>query len=494
MKNFELEDIRHDVEEFCQKKEKEEYLFFSGRKKTLNITSVYEYYETLHSRRVVKTIGTLFSSAVQPDKRLLQYLLEFLTLSYRDFKIRELINRTETDLANAEVMLPSGESTSYFGAQIRMINEPARNLRDIIQKECEKVISGLNPLYKLVHEKSLNIAKELGYEDYIAMIKHISGINLKDLCKLAKDFLLETEGIYISMLKKILRNEIGIDISEAKWHDLAYINRGKTYDAFFPTDKIIEIVQKSIMDMGLDITAGGHIKLLDTKWRKRKSTRAFCAPVKIPEEIYVVTAPLGGLKDYGALLHELGHALHYGYMDKTLPFEYKRLGDASLSEGFASFFDHFIYNPEWLAKYLGFKKNKDYLLAVSFKQLYLLRWYMGELLYEFELRKNPDTTGKNKIYKNIMYDACKVEFPEFMFLAAIDMDFFITRYIRAELFSSLLWDYLENTIGKRWFESKSTGEILKDIWKDGQKYTVDEIATRLGYRKLGYKSLVNRIT
>ena len=43
----------------------------------------------------------------------------------------------------------------------------------------------------------------------------------------------------------------------------------------------------------------------------QKSPRAFCAPVRVPDEVYLVIAPVGGREDFAALFHEAGHTEHY---------------------------------------------------------------------------------------------------------------------------------------------------------------------------------------
>jgi len=494
MRDSELQGIRRDAERSIQEQQQEMYLFFSGRKRSLNLASVYRRYKTLYSKDSVEKVDRLCSMASDADRRRLQYLLEFLTINYRDLKIAELVDKLETGLSRAIIKISHRESVSYQGALIKTINEPSRDLRNKIQQECEKVVAGLNPLYRMIHEESWNVAEELGHKDYIAMMQYVSGIDLGALLKLAKDFLLETEAIYVSMLRGILDDEIGIASSQAKSHDLRYIGRFKSYDDFFPPGEMMNTVRRSMADMGLDMTANGHIRLFDTEAGERKDSRAFCVAVKVPQEIYIVTVPLGGVKNYGALLHELGHALQFGYTNRSLPFEYKRLGDASLSEGFASLLDHLVYNPDWLLEYLEMKATQKYLFTASFRQLHLLRSYMGEFLYEYELRRSPNTAGRDEIYAQIMYDACKVEFPKAMFLSAVDMDFFIARYIRAELFASLMEDYLESNLGKRWFKHKSAGKFLKEMWKDGQKLGVDQSAARLGYERLGFERWLSRIT
>jgi hypothetical protein len=73
----------------------------------------------------------------------------------------------------------------------------------------------------------------------------------------------------------------------------------------------------------------------------------------VPDEIYLVISPHGGRDDYAALFHEAGHTEHYAHVDPSLPFEYRHLGDNSVTEGFAFLLEHLTEDPAWLAATLG---------------------------------------------------------------------------------------------------------------------------------------------
>ncbi|HWQ28343.1 MAG TPA: hypothetical protein VNN12_04915, partial [Dehalococcoidia bacterium] len=53
----------------------------------------------------------------------------------------------------------------------------------------------------------------------------------------------------------------------------------------------------------------------DTEPRPRKSPRAFCSAIRVPDEVILVINPHGGHDDYRALFHEAGHAEHFGLTD-----------------------------------------------------------------------------------------------------------------------------------------------------------------------------------
>jgi hypothetical protein len=119
--------------------------------------------------------------------------------------------------------------------------------------------------------------------------------------------------------------------------------------------------------------------------RPRKSPRAFCAPVRVPGEIYLVLAPVGGRDDYGVLFHESGHTEHYAHVDPSLPFEFRYLGDNGITEAYAFLLQHLVENPHWLQRRLRIEDPSEIVSHARAKRLIYLRRYAAKLVYESEL-------------------------------------------------------------------------------------------------------------
>ena len=117
--------------------------------------------------------------------------------------------------------------------------------------------------------------------------------------------------------------------------------------------------ERSLAGLGIDLHAQSNVHL-DLEQRRRKSPRAFCAPVRVPGEIYLVIPRRGGRDDYAALFHEGGHTEHYATVDATLPFEFRQLGDNSVTEAFAFLFEHLVEDREWLRLVLGVEEVGGY--------------------------------------------------------------------------------------------------------------------------------------
>ena len=144
--------------------------------------------------------------------------------------------------------------------------------------------------------------------------------------------------------------------------------------------------------------------------------------------------PHGGATDYRTLLHELGHALHFGYMRDDLPFEYRWLGDNSITEGYAMLFDHLMHDAGWLARYsaLGRTRVGEYRRAAAFEELQFLRRYAAKLVYELRLYGG-DTPWSSlpDAYVDILSSATTFRYRTADAFVDVDPGFYSARYLRA---------------------------------------------------------------
>ena len=105
----------------------------------------------------------------------------------------------------------------------------------------------------------------------------------------------------------------------------------------------------------------------------------------MPDEVYLVIAPTGGRDDYGALFHEGGHTEHYANTDPGLAFEFRHLGDNSVTESFAFLLEHLTEDRDWLRHQLGVEDPERVAAHARAVKLLFLRRYAAKLAYELEL-------------------------------------------------------------------------------------------------------------
>jgi hypothetical protein len=235
----------------------------------------------------------------------------------------------------------------------------------------------------------------------------------------------------------------------------------------------------TLRDLRVDKARQAYIHL-DTEERPSKSPRAFCAPVEIPSEVYLVISPHGGHDDYRALFHEGGHAQHFAHIDGDQPFAYRGLGDNSVTEGFAFLLEHLLYSPQWLAKHLVLVESDDYLSMARFHKLYFLRRYAAKLLYELELHADGDTRSKGKRYADLLTAHVGVRYAPEDYLSDVDDGFYCARYIRAWMFEAQVRSALTRRCGETWFTNEEAGSLVRELWSHGQRYSADELLQQLG--------------
>ena len=247
--------------------------------------------------------------------------------------------------------------------------------------------------------------------------------------------------------------------------------------------------------MGIDLE-GQHNIEIDARARPRKSPRAFCAAVSVPSEIYLVVAPIGGRDDFAALFHEAGHAEHYAFTDPALAFEFRHLGDNSVTEAFAFLLERLTDHPQWLRRRLGTDDAERPGAHAHTTRLLVVRRYAAKLAYERRLygSEPPGEREAAGIYARMLGDAVGVAWPRETFLTDLDPGFYCANYLRAWALETRLRATLNERFGEHWFEHAEAGDFLRELWRDGQRLRAEELELRLGGDgELGYDALLSEL-
>ena len=230
---------------------------------------------------------------------------------------------------------------------------------------------------------------------------------------------------------------------------------------------------------------------------RRKKVDAVYVPVRVPEEVYLVLRPHGGQSDYSTFLHELGHALHFAYASPDYPFEFRWLGDNSVTEAYAMLFDHRMQDRGWLLRYtsLGTNRVGKYLRAAGFEELHFLRRYCAKFLYERALYSGEVRWSElPDLYVSLLTKATGFEYDAADAFVDVDPGYYSARYLRAWQLQSILNEELTARFDVDWFRNPSAGPwIANELFAQGQRETAEEIATRAGGGTLSFQPLVRKI-
>src|SRR6185437_5170504 len=267
-----------------------------------------------------------------------------------------------------------------------------------------------------------------------------------------QQFLRDTDALWHDVFPQFTKRVLGMSADDVTRADALALFRAREFDAYFPPQLMEDAIRRQVREMGIDPLAAGRV-ILDTSDREGKRSRAFCAPVRIPAEVYLVLRPHGGQTDWMTFLHELGHALHFAYMHADLAFEYRWLGDNSITEGYAMLFDHRMKDSGWLARYtdLGAADLPAFLRMAGFEELHFLRRYCAKLIYEIELyggRVSWDALPD--LYAEQLTAATNFQYNRSDAFVDVDQRFYAARYLRAWQLQSLLGEALVERYDVDW--------------------------------------------
>jgi hypothetical protein len=485
---------RKDSEKFLYKRDKEYYLHFSGQKNNLNISGINEEFAHLFSRENIKYLRDLKDRSTGDEKKKASCLLKFCTEGFIEAQTKTLVDEIAGDETKAKIVV-DGKKIPFRYSEILLTNEPDKARRDDIDDKRNRIVAeylnkNLYKYWETMHRQ----ASDMGFSGYSELFSYLKEEDFSILEYAMDKLLTQTQKLYEDRFGALLRGELGIALKSSRRSDFAYLKRAKKYDKFFKKSSLVGVFKNTLFEMGIDIYKYNNI-YFDVEERENKSPRAFCCTPDVPGEIYLVVMPSGGQDDFEALLHEGGHALHFGTTGKNLDFEYRCLGDNAVTEGYAFCMEQLMQNPGWLMDFLKMDRDtaREFVYFSNLLKLWFCRRYAGKLKYELILHDGKPLKGKESVYREILSSVNLMDYPEENYLKDVDDGFYCTNYIRAWIFQAQLKGYIQDKFGYDWYKKKKAGSFMKELWSYGQKYNTDEILSQLGFSGMDIDYLIDSL-
>lgn len=494
-----LERLRGRAQSFTEEVSREGYLAYSGHKPEAALQAIYERHaDILGDDALAECIGRFRDApASSEDGRAARMMLEWLVESRVGRQLASLDER-EVALENeAVIRVADGRVIPYQRATIEIANSgDAADRKALDAARATVVQDSFAPLRLERLQREREAVESLGIADgYNATFEALSGVALGALASECEAFIRDTDAMWTSVLDERLRT-FGVPRGEATRADSLALFRLREFDDAFPHSAMEEVIRRNCAEMGIDANAAGRITF-DIGDRPGKRPRAFCSPVRVPEEVYLVLRPHGGQSDYGTFLHELGHALHFGNARADYPFEYRWLGDNSVTEGYAMLFDHRLQQREWLRRYTGLNRERAgaYLRLAGFEELHFVRRYCAKLLYEIQVYSGAvDWTALPDIYVEILAAATGFRYRRADAFIDLDSRFYSTRYLRAWQLQSLLDEGLINRFNEDWWRNPAAGPwIVGELFAEGQRESAAEVGRRAAGAEISFAPLTRKI-
>ncbi len=409
------------------------------------------------------------------ERRRLRYLLQFAFDGLLGLETRA----ESAELAGLEASLEvdAGDGpVPYRAVPIEQANEPEAESRAALEEARNALLDQrLNPLYRAALERAHELCRALGWPTYAAAYAELREIDLVALARQGAAFLEATDGAYAAIADPQLGRVALPPLGELRRSDLPRFFRAADLDSAFPAGRLVDSFANTLDGLGIDLRGQANVHL-DAEPRRTKSPRAFCSTPRVPDEVYLVIAPTGGRDDYGALFHEGGHVEHYANTDPGLAFEFRHLGDNSVTESFAFLLEHLVEDRDWLRDKLGVEDPEPAVAHARAFKLVMLRRYAAKLAYELELHGPSATLSEMPgRYAELLTEAIRVPWPRASWLADVDGGFYAACYLRAWTLETRWRAALEERFGSRWFDSPEAGEWLRSLWRQGQRLDAGEL-------------------
>lgn len=479
---LDLDAYRGQAEQFLSETDREYYLHYSGQRDEFEIEAVFDRHAGLFTRETPAQLR----EAGAPMQ-----LIEFAVEGHIGRETRV----ASAELARREAALEiewDGGAIPFRSAAVLEANEPDPERRAQLDAARNELTDAeLNPVLRELLDSSHAITRDLGWPSLQAMCEELSGIDLTDLGRQTQAFLEATESRYPELMEPQLRAQVGVGFDDLRRSDLPPFFRAPSLDAGFPAERLVPSLTETLSEMGIDVSEQRGVTI-DTVPRPKKSPRAFCAPVRVPAEVYLVISPVGGREDYAALFHEAGHTEHYAHTDPALPVENRYRGDNSVTECYAFLFEHLTGDSAWLRRRLGIEEPEQVVEYGRASKLMFLRRYAAKLGYELELNGGGKVDGLEHAYARRLSEAVGVEWPAVQWLADVDPFFYSARYLRAWALETHVRRALIERFGETWFAEPEAGAFLRDLWSTGQGPAGGEgILERAGGDSLDFSVLLS---
>ena len=487
---FDRAAYERSVEAFLAESEEEQYQHRAGLRDELALGPIYASHADLFSRGAVDALRSLVdASGPETDRN--RALLAFATDGFIEREVGALTDAIGTAEASA-VVIWRGERLPFRAVGPRIGEISGRAERNALFASYREAVEAVNPLRVQRLARTHELATNLGYADYVDLVRVTRGFDPDLLGAEMRAFLAESETPYFAALRRLLAR-IEIEQGDATLADLWYLGRGSGWDNWFDGRGLMPAVEATLRGMEIELH-GQAGATLDVEARPNKSARAFVAVVNAPRDVRLVIQPRGGWNDYSSALHETGHLEHFLHVDASLPVSLRELGDAAVTEGYAMTFDRLRTEPAWLEEMLGMPAEHAQAFAdlSAFFDLVTMRRLAAWLLYELRLHRGGDDALHRADYAGLTGLLTGVREPEERYLG-IDSGMYGASYLRCFMLDAQLTDHLKAHHGEAWWRNPRAGATLRGLWRRGMAMSAEQLVAHLGYDSLDWRPVVRQV-
>jgi hypothetical protein len=468
-----------------------------GEKETSEQAEIVRRYADLFSREQLEALRDAEGGASGEERELLYRLRKTCEGGLVSAALVEKEDELENRLL-AERVTFRGEEMPLRAAQARLAVLPEYADRDELGELQADASERFNPDRLELIAAGEELSAELsGIADPIERNEEEKAISLRELSAALKSASADATLSFAALRDRWFARLLGPERADvpSSFHT-AYMRRLSPLESTYTKERATGVCLQTLNELGFDLTTFPNIKL-DLDDRPQKSPRACVIASDPPKVVHLITRAQGGLHDYQAFLHEAGHALHYGGVDASLPYTFRRISrDHALTEIYSYIVEAISREPEWHARHFGLSDEQaaENAEATVFLEALLFRRYEAKLRFELGFwGRFPNDGGTPDGYEEYLTEATGIRYRSDGFLSDMDAGFYSADYLRAWIRSAQLRRHLIDTVGEDWWRRPETGELLAGLFRTGTQLSSESVAARLGYDPLDTAPLLAEI-
>jgi hypothetical protein len=335
-----------------------------------------------------------------------------------------------------------------------------------------------------------------GLDGEVAIASARMGINVDAFSSQIDDVSARTASEYASQAAEQFPRLLGRDIERPSRAHAAYMRSLHEWDDTFTRARMVEVCNRTVAELGFDLNAIPTIRP-DLEDRAEKDPRACVIPVRVPDEVYLVVRPTGGITDYQAFLHEAGHALHFGLTSSELPFEHRYVSpDNALTEIYSYVVERITHEPLWHMRHFGLAREQAEQICAQtrFIDSSLFRRYGAKLAYELQFWADPTHPDNPSRYAEGLSAATLMHYPTSQFASDMDGGLYAADYLRAWRTSEQVLAWLRREHGEEWFCSGDAADFLRELFVQGSLPSNEDVSRQIGSSPDDFDDLVAHLS
>jgi hypothetical protein len=468
-----------------------------GEKETSEQAEIVRRYADLFSRAQLDSLREAEAAATGDGREHLYRLRKTCEGGLIANELVERYDELENRMLAARVRF-HGEEMPLRAAQAQLAVLPSYADREELGDLQAELNASFNPDRLELMTAGEELEAELsGIADPVERNEEEKGISLRRLSAVLEEASGRLTAVFVPLRDRWFDRLLGPGRPERPTsHHMSYMRRLSPLEATYTKERATEVCLATLSELGFDLTAATNIKL-DLDDRPQKAPRACVIASDPPSVVHLITRAQGGLHDYQAFLHEAGHALHYGGVDPSLPIAFRRLArDHALTEIYSYVCEAISNEPEWHARYfdLSDEEAAQNAEATIFLEAILFRRYEAKLRYELGFwSRFAEVGGTPDGYEEYLTAATGIVYRRSSYLSDMDAGFYSADYLRAWVRCAQLRRHLIDTVGADWWRNPATGQLLRELFREGTKPSSEEIAGRIGYEPLDTAPLLHEL-